>query len=223
MSERILRWFGDRRNQKILEMTYQHLELTTQAVRELHEMVQAVTVDPSLKKKLYEDISKLEMKADQMRRDMVTQLSERDVYPNERDDLMELVRAVDWIADWAREAGRILVIVPFERMPEEFRKSVEDMCRENYNCVKVLSKCIRELPHDPRKALELADQVELYEENLDDLYAVARGHFVKIENIELSRGEMILVNEFIDAVETVADWCENSADIVRAVSVRQIK
>jgi len=223
MSERILRWFGDRRNEKILEMTYQHLELTTQAVRELYEMVQAVSENPSAKKKLYEDISKLEMKADQIRRDMVTQLSERDVYPDERDDLMELVRAVDWIADWAREAGRILVVVPFDKMPEEFRKSVEDMCRENNNCVRVLAKCIRELSNDPRKALELADQVELFEEDLDDLYAVTRKHLVGIENIEISIGAMILVNEFIDAIETVADWCENTADIVRAIAVRQIK
>jgi len=223
MSKKILRWFGDRRNEKILEMTYKHLELTTQAVKELHEMVQKVGETPAVKKKLYEDISKLEMKADQIRRGMVTQLSERDVYPDERDDLMELVRAVDWIADWAREAGRILVIVPFEKMPEEFRKSVENMCRENYNCVKVLAKCIRELPNDPRKALELADQVELFEENLDDLYAVTRKHMVEIENVEISRGAMILVNAFIDAIETVADWCENTADVVRAIAVRQIK
>jgi predicted phosphate transport protein (TIGR00153 family) len=223
MGERILRWFGDRRNETILEMTYHHLELTTQAVRELYEMVQAVYNDPLLKKKLYEDISVLEMRADQLRRDMVTQLSERDVYPNERDDLMELVRAVDWIADWAREAGRILVIVPFERMPEDFRRSVEDMCRENYDGVRVLANCIRELTRDPKKALDMANHVELFEENIDDIYAVARAHLVEVEDSEISITQMILINEFINAIETVADWCENTADIVRAIAIRQIK
>lgn len=223
MSERILRWFGDRRNQSILELTYKHLELTKEAVKELYEMVQEVGTDPSSRKELYDGINSLEMEADQIRRDMVTLLSERDVFPNERDDLMGLVRAIDWIADWAKEAGRILLIVPFSKLPEDFRKSVEDMCRENYNCVRVLSDCIRELSKDPRKALELADQVEIFEENVDELYAIARTHYIKIENNELTRGQMILLNEFVDAVETISDWCENTADIVRAIAVRQIK
>jgi uncharacterized protein Yka (UPF0111/DUF47 family) len=34
-------------------------------------------------------------------------------------------------------------------------------------------------------------------------------------------GSMILLNEFLDALETVADWCENTADIVRSISVRR--
>ena len=35
-----------------------------------------------------------------------------------------------------------------------------------------------------------------------------------------SRGALILLNEFFDALETVADWCENTVDIVRAIAVR---
>ena len=220
MSERILRWFGDRRNLTVLEMTHNHLDLTTQAVRELYEMVRAVGDAPESKKEFYDRISEMEMKADQIRRDMVTELSQRDLYPTERDDLMELVRAVDWIADWAREAGRILVIIPFERLPEELRQSIEKMCRENYSCVKVLAKCIRALSGNPRKALELADQVELLEEDVDDLYAESRRIMAGIEDLGMTRGAAILLNEFMDAVEMVADWCENTVDIARAIAIR---
>jgi uncharacterized protein Yka (UPF0111/DUF47 family) len=34
-------------------------------------------------------------------------------------------------------------------------------------------------------------------------------------------GALILMNEFFDAIETVADWSENTADIVRAIAVRR--
>ena len=220
MSERILRWFGDRRNVTVLEMTHNHLDLTTQAVRELYEMVRVVGDAPESKKEFYERISEMEMKADQIRRDMVTELSQRDLYPTERDDLMELVRAVDWIADWASEAGRILVIIPFERLPEELRKSIEDMCRENYSCVRVLAECIRALSGNPKKALELADHVELLEEDVDDLYAESRRIMAEIEDLGMTRGASILLNEFMDAVEMVADWCENTVDIARAIAIR---
>ena len=220
MSERILRWFGDKRNVTVLEMTHEHLDLTTKAVNELHEMVKAVGDSPESKDSYYERISQMEMKADQIRRDMVTELSHRDLYPTERDDLMELVRAVDWIADWAREAGRILVIIPFERLPEDLKKSIEDMCRENYSCVRVLAKCIRALSGNPKKALELADQVELLEEDVDELYAESRRIMAEIEDLGMTRGASILLNEFMDAVEMVADWCENTADIARAIAIR---
>jgi len=211
LSERILRWFGDRRNVTVLEMTHNHLDLTTQAVRELYEMVKNVGDAPESKKEFYERISEMEMKADQIRRDMVTELSQRDLYPTERDDLMELVRAVDWIADWAREAGRILVIIPFERLPEELRHSIENMCRENYSCVKVLAECIHALSGNPKKALELADH---------DLYAESRQIMAGIDDMGMTRGASILLNEFMEAVETVADWCENTADIARAIAIR---
>ncbi len=220
MSERILRWLGDKRNVTVLEMTHNHLDLTTQAVKELYEMVRSVGDAPESKNEFYERISEMEMKADQIRRDMVTELSQRELYPSERDDLMELVRAVDWIADWAREAGRILVIIPFERLPEELRKSIEDMCQENYSCVRVLAECIHALSGNPKKALELADQVELLEEDVDDLYAESRQIMAEIDDLGMTRGASILLNEFMDAVEMVADWCENTADIARAIAIR---
>ena len=222
MSERILRWFGDRRNETVLDMTHEHLELTTKAVHKLYEMVQEVGNSPEKKKEYYEAISTHEMEADRIRRAMVTELSNRELYATERDDLMELVRAVDWVADWAREASRILVVIPFEKLPEVFRRSIEHMCRENYSCVRVLGECIHELSGDPKKALELADEVELFEEDLDDLYAIARSHFAELDDIDMTRGAMILLNEFMDAIETVADWCENTADIARAIAIRVI-
>ncbi len=219
MSERILRWFGDRRTETVIEMTHRHLELTTEAVKQLYEMVRTASDDQE-KKVFYEAISQHEMNADQIRREMVTELSKRELYPAERDDLMELVRAVDWIADWARDAARILVIIPFYKLTPEFKGTIEDMCRENYSIVRVLSKGIHALSTNPKKAMEYADQVELLEEDLDDLYGTARNHFVELGDIGMTRGALILLNEFMQAIETVSDWCENTADIARAIAIR---
>jgi hypothetical protein len=46
--------------------------------------------------------------------------------------------------------------------------------------------------------------------------------YVEIDIPDMTRGAMILLNEFMDAVETVADWCENSADVARAIAIRVI-
>jgi predicted phosphate transport protein (TIGR00153 family) len=221
MSRRWLeRWFGDRRTEQVLAMVREHLELTQKAVEELYIMVQSASEARQEKEALYKKISEIEMKADHLRRDMVDELTKREIFPNEREDLMELVRAVDWIADWSREAGRILVIIPFESSPEEMKSSVIEMCKACVACVTNLARCIRVLPDNPKEAIELANEVEMLEEDIDDLYSITRHHLANLEFTEFSLGALILLNEFLDSIETVADWCENSADIVRAIAVR---
>jgi len=123
MANLVRRWFGDRRTKDVLEMVRKHLELTINAVQELYNMVCIACEKPSNKDSLYQKISDIEMEADQLRRTMVTELTTKDIFPTEREDLMELVRAVDWVADWAREAGRILVIIPFDEVPIQNERS----------------------------------------------------------------------------------------------------
>jgi predicted phosphate transport protein (TIGR00153 family) len=222
LSRRIFGWFAPKRGHKVLEMVEDHLELTQKAVNSLYEMVEAAAeCDPDKCKRSYMSVSDMEMQADELRRRMVEELTEGEMFPEERDDLMEMVRAVDWIADWSKEAGRILNSIPFEKAPDEIKVATMNMVRANVDCVKVLTQCIQALPKDSKKALTLANEVEMLEENIDDLYEEARRHFATLEFPEFTTGALILLNEFLDAIETVADWCENTADIVRAIAVRQ--
>ena len=221
MAKRLFGWFAPKRGEKILEMVENHLELTKKAVGDLYRMVEAAAKGETAdSKSLFESLSQMEMKADALRREMVDELTKSEMFPEERDDLMELVRAVDWVADWAREAGRILAIIPFEKAPEEMKTAAQNMCRANNDCVTVLAKCIDALPKEPREAISLANEVEMLEEEIDELYSIARRHLATLEFEGFTMGALILLNMFLDALETVADWCENTADIVRAVAVR---
>jgi len=203
-------------------MVEEHLELTQNAVEDLYKMVEASAM--CLEKDcrdFFESVSKLEMRADSLRRVMVEELTKSEMFPEEREDLMELVRAVDWVADWSKEAGRILVIIPFDRAPDEMKQAALNMCKANVDCVGVLSDCVQTLHQNKNtEALSLADKVEILEEEIDELYSVARDHLANLEYPGFSMGALILLNEFLDALETIADWCENTADIVRAIAVR---
>jgi predicted phosphate transport protein (TIGR00153 family) len=221
LARRLFGWIAPKRGEDVLKMVEDHLELTKNAVSSLYRLVESASEERDDTKRLYDSLSDLEMEADDLRRKMVEELTKGEMFPEEREDLMELVRAVDWIADWSKEAGRILIIIPFQKAPEAMKKAAQDMCRANLDCVSILAKCIHEL-HDnnPKEAINLANQVELLEEELDELYSIARGHLATMEFPDFSTGALILLNMFLDALETVADWCENTADIVRAVAVR---
>jgi len=221
MARRLFGWIAPKRGEDVLKMVEDHLELTKNAVRSLYELVESASEEKGDTKQLYDRVSDLEMEADDLRRKMVDVLTKGEMFPEEREDLMELVRAVDWIADWSKEAGRILIIIPFQKAPDEMKKAAQNMCRANLDCVAVLAKCIHELHNsNPKEAINLANEVELLEEELDELYSIARGYLATGEFPDFSTGSLILLNMFLDALETVADWCENTADIVRAVAVR---
>jgi len=221
MSKRLFGWFAPKRGERILEMVEGHLELTQEAVKDLYRMVEA-SASSQIKdcSKFYDSLSEMEMKADILRREMVEELTKSEMFPEEREDMMELVRAVDWIADWSKEAGRILILIPFEKAPDEMKDAAQNMCKADMDCVSVLAKCVKALPKKPKEALGLADEVEVLEEELDELYTVARGHLAKMDFPGFTTGALILLSMFLDAMETVADWCENTADIVRAIAVR---
>jgi predicted phosphate transport protein (TIGR00153 family) len=222
MSRRLFGWFAPNRGIEVLEMVEKHLELTKNAVISLHGMVElAAECQNEACKKAFLDLSRMEMEADELRRQMVMALTKSEMFPEERDDLMELVRAVDWIADWSKEAGRILNIIPFENVPDEIKIDTLRMVKANMDCVEVLARAIKALPKNATEALTLADEVEILEETVDDLYAETRTHFATLPFPGFSTGGLILLNEFFDAIETIADWCENTADIVRAIAVRR--
>jgi predicted phosphate transport protein (TIGR00153 family) len=222
MSKRLFGWFSPKRGENVLEMVEKHLELTQNAVTDLYKMVEASSENKSKDTKdLFESISQLEMRADDIRRKMVMELTKSEMFPEERDDLMELVRAVDWIADWSKEAGRILVTIPFEKAPKEMQLAASNMCKANVDCIIVLGKMIKTLPMNPRHALDLADEVEMLEEEIDELYSIAREHLANLNFPDFSNGALILLNMFLNAIETSADWGENTADIVRAIAVRR--
>jgi predicted phosphate transport protein (TIGR00153 family) len=221
LSKKLFGWFAPKRGEDVLVMAEKHLDLTKNAVRELYSMVDAAAnCDREKCMSHYMSVSKMEMEADELRRQMVDALTRSEMFPEERDDLMELVRAVDWIADWSKEAGRILNVIQLDKAPPEMREAALNMAKADADCVAVLEECLKKVSTDPKEAINLANKVELLEEDTDELYSQARKHLATLEFKGWTTGSLILLNEFLDSLETVADWCENTADIVRAISVR---
>jgi predicted phosphate transport protein (TIGR00153 family) len=221
LSKKLFGWFAPKRGEDVLVMAEKHLDLTKNAVRELYSMVDAAAnCDREKCMSHYMSVSKMEMEADELRRQMVDALTRSEMFPEERDDLMELARAVDWIADWSKEAGRILNVIQLDKAPPEMREAALNMAKADADCVAVLEECLKKVSTDPKEAINLANKVELLEEDTDELYSQARKHLATLEFKGWTTGSLILLNEFLDSLETVADWCENTADIVRAISVR---
>ncbi|MDH5791777.1 MAG: DUF47 family protein, partial [Candidatus Bathyarchaeota archaeon] len=91
------------------------------------------------------------------------------------------------------------------------------------DCVIRLDDCIgkmigKKLP----EALAAADEVEALEEQIDGLYQQARRSLNGLGN-KVMTGPAILLSQFIDALENIADRCEDSCDEVRVIAVTMLQ
>jgi uncharacterized protein Yka (UPF0111/DUF47 family) len=132
---------------------------------------------------------------------------------------MGLVKKVDMVADWNRESTRILGAIPMERVPDTIKAEFSDMIKAVKACVISLQKCVNKMMTKSEEALQAADEVEREEEKVDDINEKARILLGK-EDIPKA-GVAVLISQLFEAMEMIADSCEDVCDQVRVIMVRK--
>ncbi|HVP41775.1 MAG TPA: DUF47 family protein [Candidatus Krumholzibacteriaceae bacterium] len=219
MSE-LRRWFEKRRETLALEIMQRHLTITIAVVKDLHNAVDAaVREDLKEKEKYVERITSGEKEADALRRNFMDELSRGELPPADREDLMRLMKLVDMVADWSREATRLLNVIPMKEVPESIRNACMKMVDGDIECAIALGKSIEKMKDDPQEVLKAADVVEREEEKVDELLENARRLLATEKS--LAAGIAVLIGQLFEALETVADSCEDACDQVRVIIVRR--
>jgi predicted phosphate transport protein (TIGR00153 family) len=194
--------------------------LTTGIVEDLENAIAAaIKMDKKEMQKCIERVTSGEKEADTLRRNVMDDISKGELSPIERVDLMDLVKRVDMVADWSRESTRVLGAIPMEHVPESIKDEFIEMVKNVKGCTVSLQKCVNKMMEKPEDALQAADAVEREEEKVDDIHEKARALLGKEE---LPRaGVAILVSQLFEALEMIADACEDACDQVRIIIVRK--
>ena len=219
MSE-LIKWFGKRRETKALATVQRHLVLTTGIVADL-EMAMSTSIrkDETEKQRCIKRVTSGEKEADRLRRKVMDDVSKGELSPIDRADLMELVKRVDMVADWSRESTRVLAAISMEQVPISLKDVFMEMVRNVKDCAISLQKCVNKMMTKPEEALQAADTVERKEEKVDDIHEKAR---ILLGKEDLPRpGLAVLVSQLFEALEMIADSCEDACDQVRVIMVRK--
>jgi len=216
----LLKWFEKRRESKAIATMQRHLATTMSAVEDFEKAVKAsVALNEKEAKAAIERVTSAENEADRLRRAVMTELAGGELPPTDREDLMHLMKRVDMVADLCRESTRILAVTPMAEVPDKLREGAVKMAEGVRECSKALRRSISRMADKPEEALQAADEVERLEERVDELFVNARQLLGKEENLKV--GPAILMNELYEAIEMVADWCEDACDQVRIIIVRR--
>jgi len=217
----LIKWFEKRKETKALTNIQRHLALTSGIVEDLENAIRAaVNRDAKEMQTCVGRVSSGEREADSLRRKVMDEISTGELSPTDREDLMELVKRVDMVADWSRESTRILGTIPMEHVPRTMKDAFVEMVKSVKECTVSLQKCVNKMMTKPEEALQAADMVEREEEKVDDIYEKAR---VLIGRENLPRaGVAVLASQLFEALEMISDSCEDACDQVRVIMVRKI-
>lgn len=214
-----------RRTVKAMGLVLEHSKMTTLALELLAKCIQNA-IDGKKEDLLrnFELLHRKEQEADALRRQIIEELARGELPADERGGLMRLGRQIDWITDWAHEGGRILVLFDLSRMSKQVQDVIVEMCEAVEECaVKVAESVAKLMDGEIDQSLQAADGVERLEEKVDDLYQKARSNLNDMKIDGTSVGSMILLSEFLEAIENTADRCEDTCDQVRVMAVTLAK
>lgn len=221
LSRKLIRWFEIRRKIEAIRMILQHIQTVVNSVEELVNGTNLAKVGKEME--FQESLKRhidIERDADNFRRRITAELAKGEIPPDERVGLMRLVRQIDWISDWALEAHRILSVFMFSGISDEIKDSCIEMLKTIRNCALTVQECIQKLADkNIDETLKLCDQVERLEEDVDVQYQNARRLVYQLGRSDIYLGSLILLIQFLDALENIADKCEDTCDQVRVIVV----
>ena len=219
MSE-LIKWFEKRRETKALATIQRHLALITGIIEDLEKAIRAAIKSEEKEMRIcIERVASSEREADALRRKVMDEVSKGELSPVDRADLMDLVKRVDMVADWSRESTRVLGAIPMEHVSRSIKDEFVEMVKSVKECVVSLQKCVNKMMTKPEEALKAADDVEREEEKVDDIHEKARTLIGK-EDLPKA-GVAVLVSQLFEAIEMIADACEDTCDQVRVIMIRK--
>jgi predicted phosphate transport protein (TIGR00153 family) len=216
----LAKWFEKRRETKALTTVQRHLALTMGIVEDLDKAIAAAIGNEEKEMhKCVERVASSEKEADTLRRKVMDEISKGELSATDREDLMDLVKRVDMVADWSRESTRILGAIPMTEVPKPIKDEITIMVNSVRECASSLQKCVNKMMTKPEEALQAADAVEREEEKVDDIHEKAR---ILMGREDLPRaGVAVLISQLFEAIEMIADSCEDACDQIRIIMVRK--
>lgn len=200
------------------QIFFNHFNRSTENVNSmaalLYEAIHSPGADQEQKPQ-YAQISRLRIVSNEIKREVFTDSGKAFISPFERNDMCDLVTAIDNVAGYINiSARRISLYQPEEITPpiKELAGLIVELGEHLENCVNCLSnlKAVDQIT-------ELCNQIKTLEHYADKVYNNA------VANILISEPnaiELIKHNEILTALETTTDKVEKVTSVIEAIIVK---
>jgi predicted phosphate transport protein (TIGR00153 family) len=179
-------------------------------------LVEAVNSNnPQTREDLFKQIDKLENKGDEITHQVHLELGKNFITPFDREDIHALSSAIDDVADYIQGAANRMSLYRIDDYNEHIRKLSELVLQASID----LEKAVRELK-DLRNVRNIADsciRINSVENQADYVFDRAVADLFLYEKDAI---RLIKYKEILSALETATDMCEDAADVMESILVK---
>jgi predicted phosphate transport protein (TIGR00153 family) len=158
------------------------------------------------------EIKTLELKGDELIHDIFLRLNQTFLTPLDPEDIHKLASHLDDVLDCIEESAYRMVAYPLEPIPEPVKRITELV----QQCVLALDRAFLALSKD-EKFMDHCVEVNRLENETDDVFRSALKELFRTETNAI---ELIKRKEVYEVLEKATDYCENVADVLQEVMVK---
>jgi predicted phosphate transport protein (TIGR00153 family) len=214
-------WFERRRRTKVLDLAQEQITKALDTVTLLHQIIQHIS--KSKKKdalQRFEQLYKVEKEVDRLRAEVFKELSKGTaLFTEHREDLMHLVKRLDTLADYVKDAARCVKILSDSQIPEELWEQAVHTTSSLVECATALRTSIEKITIDPTAALKSAEKVDQTENEIDKDYIQNKSSLIKYSE-QTNCGSITIFNDLFEFIEQAADMCADTADYIVILAER---
>ena len=212
------RWFARRRKSKVLELADRQMILATDTVVDLQRAVMAAAKNNKKEAEIdIEHLSKIEHEIDELRRTIFEELTKDTMSPQDREDIMHLVKRLDEMADHVKDSSRSLDLILKTKIPKVFWNPLVFIATKLVECTRILRRSIEALGTKPSEAKRLAITIDKIEGEIDEKYQEIKELLIQHSD-EMNAATVLFLRDVAEEMEHVADSCDDTADYVRILA-----
>ncbi len=160
---------------------------------------------------------KLDTEADNLRRDIMAYIARAPLDNELKEYLSRLLRMMDRLSEWLKEASRYLDIIPYLEIPPDIRTNIENLAKINMEAIRVLKDAAHRLLKNGEDVSSMLERVEKFEEEADEINHDARKKLVFYGTAISNPALVVMLRDFIESLENVTDYAEDVADVLRVL------
>jgi predicted phosphate transport protein (TIGR00153 family) len=194
----------------LFEKATANATLTSKAMVEL-----VSTSSADRRKELFREIEKLEHVGDSITHDTFAELSSNFITPFDREDIHNLVSAIDDIVDYIHGASKRMELYKVEEMTPAIIKLSELILKGSEELQIAVSE-LRNLKN-LSKIKEATVRINSIENHADDIFDMA---IAKLFEEEKNAVEVIKMKDVLSMLETATDKCEVAANVINTILIK---
>jgi len=163
-------------------------------------------------------IHRIESEADDIRREIEVLMYSRALFPESREDILNLLETMDRVPGQAENAVRSIANQMIE-VPAFLHADLCLLLDTTHRCVTTMFECVEKMFNDFQNATALVGKVDAIESEVDAMQSRLIQQIFASDIRDMAK---ILLRDLVNEIASISDYAEEVSDLVRIMVAKRL-